>query len=291
MLSGPHAVLAVAVPTAGPGASGAPAVRAAAVLVLLATALLAAPGPAARRRLRTLTAGRADGRIRRIPITVLTGPAVAACGWLLLGPAGAVCACGVAWFVRRRLATRRAAARDTAAAAELAGALARITDELRTGAHPAAALAGHDHDGPVVRALIEPAAVAARIGEPVPDALRRAAHGPAGRDVERVAAAWDLADRHGVPLAALLDGLLDDIRWRIAHGARVRAQLAGPRATASVLTGLPLAGIGLGQLMGIAPLEVLRTGLHGPLLLGAGVLLTLGGAAWTDRILRAAVPS
>ncbi|WP_233147825.1 hypothetical protein [Pseudonocardia sp. Ae717_Ps2] len=85
----------------------------------------------------------------------------------------------MAWGVRRRIATRRAADRAGSTAAELADALG-ITDELRTGAHPAAALAGHVHDGPLARALLEPAAVAARIGEPVPEALRRTARGPPG---------------------------------------------------------------------------------------------------------------
>ncbi|WP_224388733.1 type II secretion system F family protein [Pseudonocardia sp. ICBG1293] len=260
-----------------------------AVPVLLVLAVLALPPVPGRSRWRALTgAGRgrpAAGRLT-VPLPLLAAPL----GGLLLGPVGAVCAAGVAWGVRRRLAARRAADRAGATAAELADALARVTDELRTGAHPAAALAGHVHDGPLARALLEPAAVAARIGEPVPEALRRAARGPARRDIDRIAAAWELADTHGAPLADLLTGLLDDIRWRIAHGARVRAQLAGPRATASVLTALPLAGIGLGQLMGIAPLTVLRTGLHGPALLLTGVVLTVAGAVWADRILRGAVP-
>ncbi|GAA4964898.1 type II secretion system F family protein [Pseudonocardia tropica] len=261
-----------------------------AVPTLLALAVLTLPAAPGRSRWRALTGtGTGLPTARRLapPLPLLAAPL----GWLLLGPAGAVCAAGVAWGVRRRVAARRAAERAGSTAAELADALARITDELRTGAHPAAALAGNVHDGPLARALLEPAAVAARIGEPVPEALRRTARGPARRDVERVASAWELADTHGAPLADLLTGLLDDIRWRIAHGARVRAQLAGPRATASVLTGLPLAGIGLGQLMGIAPLTVLRTGLHGPALLLTGVVLTVAGAAWADRILRAAVPT
>ncbi|WP_060574214.1 MULTISPECIES: type II secretion system F family protein [unclassified Pseudonocardia] len=277
-------VPAAAFPSAPSGA------RAGLALLLLAGAVLGLPGSAGRRRLHRLS-GAERARPRRLPVAALTYLVAAGAGFLLLGPAGAVCACGAAWFVRRRIAARRDAARHAGAAAELADALARITDELRTGAHPAAALAGQAHDGPLARALLEPAAAAARIGEPVPAALRRAAGGPAGRDVERIAAAWELADRHGAPLADLLGGLLDDIRWRIAHGARVRAQLAGPRATASVLTALPLAGIGLGQLMGIAPLTVLRSGLHGPVLLAVGVLLTAAGTAWSDRILRAAVPS
>ncbi|SFN44633.1 tight adherence protein B [Pseudonocardia ammonioxydans] len=280
----------------GADPSGWSAPRTALALSVLALAVLGAPGAGPRRRLRGLSAGLTGGsatpsRRARVPLTVLAVPAAAGAGFALLGPVGAGCAVAAVWFVRRRLVAGRAAAHGTEAAAELADALARIADELRTGAHPATALAGSGHDGPLARALLAPAAVAARVGEPVPDALRRAATGPSGRDVERVAAAWELADRHGAPLADLLTGLVDDLRWRLAHAARVRSQLAGPRATASVLTSLPLAGIGLGQLMGIAPLTVLRTGLHGPALLVLGVLLTAAGAAWSDHILRSAVPS
>lgn len=276
-----HAVLSAPAPSGG----------AAPVLLLLACAVTGLPGPGAGRRLRGLGPGRSRRARAPLPPVACGYVLVALAGAFLLGPAGAACATGAAWFGRRRWAARRRADRAIAAAGELADALARIADEIRTGAHPAAALAGCEHDGPLARSVLRPAAVAARIGERVPDALRRAASGPASRDVERIAAAWELADRHGAPLAGLLTHLLGDLRWRIAHGSRVRAQLAGPRATATVLTALPLAGAGLGQLMGIAPLTVLRTGWHGPALLVLGVLLTICGAAWSDRILRAAVPS
>ncbi|MFP5020896.1 type II secretion system F family protein [Pseudonocardia phyllosphaerae] len=267
-------------------------VRAAAALLLLGAAVFVAAGRPGAARLRGL-AQAARGSRRIAPSAPLLYGGAAAAGWVVLGPGGAICAVAVTAVVRRRRAAHQEAERAGHAAAELADALTRITDELRTGAHPAAALAGTEHDGPLVRDLLAPASAAARIGEPVPDALRRAA--PAGRDgaadVERVAAAWELADRHGAPLADLLAGVGDDIRWRLAHGARVRAQLAGPRATAAVLTALPLAGIGLGQLMGISPLAVLREGLLGPALLVVGVGLTGAGALWSDRILRGAVPS
>ncbi|MEQ3550987.1 type II secretion system protein [Pseudonocardia nematodicida] len=271
---------------------------AAVALLLLAVAVLGLPGRTGRQRLRGLGAPGGRRRTHRLPLPAVLYVLVPATGLLLLGPAGALCGAGATWVVRRRLAGRADERRAGETGTELADALARITDELRTGAHPAAALAGTVHDGPLARALLEPAATAVHTGEPVPEALRRAGArrvragaDPVARDLNRVAAAWELADRHGAPLADLLAGVLDDLRWRLGHGARVRAQLAGPRATASVLTALPLAGIGLGQLMGIAPLGVLRTGWHGPALLVCGVLLTAAGALWTDRILRSAVPS
>ncbi|MFP5069037.1 type II secretion system F family protein [Pseudonocardia nantongensis] len=266
--------------------------RSASILLLLALAVLGLPAGTGAARLRELTSRRRRFR-PAAPATPAVYGGMLVAGWVVLGPAGAVCAGAGTWVVRRRLRARRAAERETRAATELADSLARITDELRTGAHPAVALAGVADDGPLARELLGPAGSAAGIGEPVPDALRRTASDRpvATRDLERVAAAWELADRHGAPLADLLAGVLDDVRWRLAHGARVRAQLAGPRATASVLTALPLAGIGLGQLMGIAPLTVLRSGAIGPMLLLLGVALTTAGALWSDHILRTAVPS
>jgi tight adherence protein B len=263
---------------------------------VLAVAVLCLPGSPARLRLRAIGVGPDGGgpgvgRWRRHGPVVLAA-ACGVAGAAALGPVGGiVAAVGVVGVRRARL--RSAAARRTAqATSELADALARIADELRTGAHPASALAGVVHDGPLARALLAPADAAARLGEPVPAALRRsAAGGTAGAEMERVAAAWELADRYGAPLADLLGGVLEDVRWRLGHASRVRAQLAGPRSTATVLTALPLVGVGLGQLMGTDPVAVLRDGLLGQSLLLCGCGLTAAGMAWSDRVLRTAVPA
>ena len=205
---------------------------------------------------------------------------------------GALAGTLTALVVRRRQAGRRAA-RDLATAAEqLAAAVARITDELRAGSHPAMALAGTDADGPLARSVLAPAAVAARLGDGVAPALRRGGASLPGisADIERIATAWALAERHGIPLADLLGRAHEDIRWRVRFAATVRAQLAGPRATAAVLTALPLLGIGLGQLIGADPIGVLRGGLLGQVLLVVGVALMTAGSAWSERILDSAVP-
>ena len=66
--------------------------------------------------------------------------------------------------------------------------------------------------------------------------------------------------------------------------------LAGPRATATVLTALPVLGILLGELVGAGPLQVLRSGVLGQALVVAGVGLAAAGAAWARAVLRSAVP-
>ena len=185
---------------------------------------------------------------------------------------------------------------------QLADAVRRMTDELRAGSHPVAVLTGVEADGPLARELLSGAATAARLGDGVPTALRRAGAGSAvgatGRagdgqvraDIERIAVAWSLAERHGIPLAGLLARAHEDIRWRVRFGATVRAQLAGPRATAGILSALPALGLGLGQLIGADPIGVLRGGVLGQLLLVAGIALAAAGMAWSEHILRSAVP-
>ncbi|MGQ0574283.1 MAG: type II secretion system F family protein [Pseudonocardia sp.] len=264
----------------------------AAACACLAVALATLPGPAGTGRLQALQPRRAATR-RRLPLPAAAAVvAGAAAGFATAGPGGGVAGALVAATVRRRRAARTAAGAADATATQVAEALRRITDELRTGAHPATALAGVDADGPLAAAALAGAAAAAQMGDDVPRALRRGAAGqPAvAADLDRIAASWSLAERHGVPLADLLAGAHGDITWRVQYGRRVRAQLAGPRATAVVLTALPGLGLLLGQLLGADPLGVLRAGIIGQTLLVLGVGLTAAGFAWTDRILRVAVP-
>jgi tight adherence protein B len=220
--------------------------------------------------------------------TVLSGLA----GLLLLGPAGGLVGVLIFVAVRRQRARHRAAVATAAAADQLADALRRMVDELRAGHHPVAVLTGARADGPLAGELFDSAAVVAELGDGVPRTLRRAAAERADirADVERIAQSWSVSERHGIPLADLLTGAQLDIRWRVRFTAAVRAQLAGPRATASVLTALPAVGLGLGQLLGADPVGVLRGGLLGQFLLLLGVGLAAAGMAWSEHILRAAVP-
>ena len=259
----------------------------------LALALVCAPGPRARQRVLALGPAPRSGRLRRLPApTAATGLAGTIAGFLVAGPAGALTGAIVAVLVRRRRAARSAAADAEATAAELAAALRRMTDELRAGAHPASALEGAVGDGPRARAVLAMAAVAAGLGEGVPAALMREAEQRprAAADLRRVARAWRLADRHGIPLAETLGAVAADMTWRLQYAGRVRSQLAGPRATAAVLTALPVLGIGLGELLGAEPVAVLRGGVLGQVLLVLGVGLTAAGHAWSEQILRRAVP-
>ncbi|MFC9739201.1 type II secretion system F family protein [Streptomyces noursei] len=181
------------------------------------------------------------------------------------------------WLVgraRQRAADRRAAA--------VIGFCAAVAGELRAGRQPHLALvtagaAGLGEAGPAVVA-------AARHGGDVPAALRAAARQPGAEGLTGAAACWQGAVEGGAGLALGLERIAAGLAARRDQGEELRAQLAGPRATALVLALLPVGGLLMGGALGADPLGVL---LHTPAGWGAlvvGGLLEWGGVAWTARI-------
>lgn len=68
----------------------------------------------------------------------------------------------------------------------------------------------------------------------------------------------------------------------------MRAALAGPTQTTTLLTWLPAVGVGLGALLGADPLGALLDGGVGSTAGVAGAALTLAGRAWVRRMVAAA---
>ncbi|KAA0085711.1 hypothetical protein CIW52_07510 [Mycolicibacterium sp. P9-64] len=177
-------------------------------------------------------------------------------------------------------------ARRTAESAALQGALAVLVGELRVGAHPIAAFetAASEVDGPVAARLSEVAA-RARLGADVAAGLRDvAAQSMLPGQWDRLAVCWQLAQAHGLAIATLMRTAHRDVVGRDRHASRVVAGMAGARATAVILAGLPLLGIGLGELIGADPLRFLLSGGLGGWLLVVGVVLACCGLAWSDSI-------
>lgn len=112
-------------------------------------------------------------------------------------------------------------------------------------------------------------------------------------DVRRVAAAvaaaWRVADAAGVRLADLLERLADDISGLRRVRSVAAAQAAGAQATAVLLAGLPVAGLGLGYAMGTDPVHVLLHTPLGALCAGLAGALQLAGLAWSARLARSIV--
>ncbi|MGH3823422.1 MAG: type II secretion system F family protein, partial [Pseudonocardiaceae bacterium] len=142
-----------------------------------------------------------------------------------------------------------------------------------------------------VAATLVSVAAATRLGGDVPIVLRSAGPAHLRPWLDRLAEAWALADRYGIPLAELLDAVRSDTEHRVRFAAEVQARLAGPRATAAVLAGLPLLGLALGHAVGAAPWRVLSGTPVGQLLLVIGTGLACGGVLWSARLVSGAVPA
>ncbi|WP_396935710.1 type II secretion system F family protein [Mycolicibacterium sp.] len=249
-----------------------------AAAVALAAALLV--WPATPRRLRAVR----RSRIRRGPVLPVGLVAAGVLLWTIPGTAalaaGMIAGTGWLRWRRRRMMVRRKEEADA-----LQAALGVLVGELRVGAHPVSAFS----------------TAAAEVSGPVADGMRTvAARGRLGADVaaglddiarssvlpvhwQRLAVCWRLAEHHGLAIATLMRTAQQDIVERERFSARVHAGMAGARATAVVLAGLPVVGIGLGQLIGADPVSFLTSG-GGGWLLVIGVLLSCAGLLWSDRI-------
>jgi tight adherence protein B len=249
--------------------------------VSLALALLIAPGPP-RRRLGSWDVPRPLRRRAWILAGVACVVALVLVVPITVVVAFAILALTLAGRRRRAVLSARRAAESDA----LQGALSVLVGELRVGAHPIAAFetAGSEVDGPVATRLNEVAA-RARLGADVGAGLRDvAAQSMMPAQWERLAVCWQLAQTHGLAIATLMRTAHRDIVERDRYASRVSAGMAGARATAVILAGLPLLGIGLGELIGAHPVRFLLSGGPGGWLLVIGVVLACCGLAWSDRI-------
>jgi tight adherence protein B len=225
--------------------------------------------------------------VRRHPVrmTGWTLPiAAAALGWAVAGSVVLAAAAGVATRAVSRTAAarqdrRRALARQ-AAAVDLVTALAA---ELRGGAEPRAALA--------ITCGAAFASVAAAARSPATDpagALRTVAASEGSELLADLAAAWQVTDAAGAGLAGPATRLAESARAADAVRRELDAALAGPRATAALLSMLPVAGVLLGSALGADPLAFLVSSGGGRVVLLAGTLLIATGVSWTAAIVRRA---
>ncbi|MEU9121303.1 type II secretion system F family protein [Streptomyces sp. NPDC048506] len=213
-------------------------------------------------------------------------PVGLALGWLS-GSVLPVLAAPVAGYLARRWRAARTAERTRERRiAEVIGLCAAVAGELRAGRQPDQALlaTGAPGLGTASPALL----AAARYGGDVPQALRAAARLPGAEGLTGVAACWQVAVEGGAGLAAGLERIAAGLRAGRDQRDDLRAQLAGPRATALMLALLPVGGLLMGGALGADPLRVLLHTPAGWACLVAGGLLEWAGVAWTARIVAAA---
>lgn len=188
-----------------------------------------------------------------------------------------VVAAGFALRLRRRAAERGRAERFRGDVARL---LTAVVAELRAGVDPVgslhAAVAEADERswGPVQ---------AAGSADVVPG-LRAVAGQPGGESLAEVAAAWHLADQTGSPLATMLDRMAEAVRSEVELAREVGVEAAPARATARLMAMLPVAGLGLGMLLGVNPVRVLVESALGVGCLVLGLALAGLGLWRVERI-------
>lgn len=259
-------------------------------LVLTAAAALLWPAGAARRRARSIVRRPRSGRPSEpgtwsphlvvggtVALAIALGaalstPLVAGLGGLLAGLAAS------SWLRSRR------AARDGERLLALARGVAALAADLRSGrpvasaTTAAAAACGDPETGEdLVRAVR------------APDPSASEALGRPGEPLARISGAVLLSARTGCSLAAVLGAIEDELRARHRQDQELRAAVAGPRAAATLLAGLPLLALAMGSGVGADPWGVLTTTGTGQVLLVAGVALELAGVAWSARLVRRAL--
>ncbi len=106
-----------------------------------------------------------------------------------------------------------------------------------------------------------------------------------------VAAAWRLSERTGAPLAAAVERAARGLRDVRRRRGRVSAAVAGPRATVTVLTALPLAGPLLGLACGVDPGTLYLGSPLSSAAVVAGAGLAVLGRWWCSRMVRAVLTS
>ena len=119
-------------------------------------------------------------------------------------------------------------------------------------------------------------------------ALRTVAADQGSELLADLAAAWQVTDAAGAGLAGPATRLAEAARAADAVRRELDAALAGPRATAALLSMLPVAGVLLGSALGADPLAFLVSSGGGRVVLLAGTLLIATGVSWTEAIVRRA---
>lgn len=188
--------------------------------------------------------------------------------------------------LRARVAGRSRPSRRTAAwraaSIELCqGLAAELSTGQTAGEALARAVSAAEFPDPVA---LRPLIAAARDGGDVPAALLAVAPEQGGEALRRLAACWQVSVTVGAALSVLVDRVAGSLREAQAHRQDVAAQLAGPRATARLLAGLPVLGLLMAAGLGMRPLHFLFGSPAGAACLAVGLALDGCGLWWTRHL-------
>jgi len=204
------------------------------------------------------------------------------------GVTGGGLGAGAGVLAARAARSRERRRAETAVRRAVPDVLRLLAAELQAGVSPHAALASSGVGAPAALAEhLRAVSAGARLGVDPADAL---APGPIGAEgLSALAACWRVSQTSGASLGAgvarLAGGLAAEDRCR----AEVEAQLAGPRASATVLATLPLVAVAMAVGLGASPVAFFRTTVGTGCLL-TGLALDLAGLRWTKHLAAGAMP-
>lgn len=104
--------------------------------------------------------------------------------------------------------------------------------------------------------------------------------------IDSLQAAMAFSMQQGAPLSHVLGRIVGSLHEANEAARQRRVALAGPRASARILAFLPLAGVGLGMIVGANPLTVYVDGGWGTLSALAGIIFMSVGYLWNQRLTR-----
>ena len=242
--------------------------------------------------LDVLRSGREPTSPERLRLVALGAVSLLGAGWLVAGPWIGLALGAAAPWVARTVVRARGRRRRAALAAQ-APAIARALADALAGGHSvrgaiaaAAAVGGvHGAAGDELRA----SAAALELGERTDDVLRAFARRAGGGPCDTLVAAVLLQRDAGGDLAGLLRALARALEERARVGADARSATAQARFTAWVVTGLPLAGVVLGELAQPGFITGLISSSLPALLAGSAMALQLVALACVRRIARVGV--
>jgi tight adherence protein B len=243
--------------------------------------------------LDVLRSGREPTSPERRRLVLVGALSLIAAGWLVAGPlAGLTLGMAAPWLARLTLRVRSARRRD--AIANQAPAIARALADALAGGHSvrgalAAAARAGGVPGPAGEEL-RAADAALELGERTDDVLRELARRAGRGPCDTLVAAVLLQRDAGGDLAGLLRSLATALETRARVVAEARSATAQARFTATLVTGLPIAGLALGELAQPGFVAALVGQPLTAALMAGAVGLQVVALVWVRRIARVGNP-
>jgi tight adherence protein B len=217
-----------------------------------------------------------------VGLAVLAVSSAGALGSLAGGRGAAIAlataiAVGTGWRLLSSHARMRAVLEARRCVSEACAALAA---QVRIGRLPADALTIAAEDCHILRSASSVQALGGDVVAVWGAQSRQRGHG----GLAELGRAWRISTQIGAPMTAALERLAEGLAAEESVQAVVAAELAGPRATGTIMAFLPLAGVALGYALGGNPIDFLLQDWLGWICLVGGVGLAATGVLWVESL-------